>query len=298
MIISTPNLDFRLVLFFLVSSLRIVFHLADFSQMIIDIIDPIALFNENVLGCHSIDNSPLIDKLADVSNLWGDRWDTKSLESPIILIASDSLCHSVIWVSKLLSIWEGSLFLNFLENIQNSWSPCFNIVLLNTIERPNKCITIRMHVDNKFDFVLMLCQKVSVCLSFRLWEWLLAVVEHRARITCCYFLLRSFIIILDKGLIFFSCILFVDPIVFSHFDEVWMARWICEIHWEVPVQINSLDFDRLFLKLSQTLSRNLRCCVPVLSNRGNSMVFIPVLFNQSQSIDIQCRYEIESVITE
>jgi len=44
------------------------FHLRDFSEVVVKVVDPIALLDHDVFGSHSINNFPLINELSYVSD--------------------------------------------------------------------------------------------------------------------------------------------------------------------------------------------------------------------------------------
>jgi len=281
---STQDFNFLLWRFLDFELLRFSLDLWELTQMVRKVIDPIALFNQDVLGSHGIDNFPLIDKLANVSNLWGGSWDTKSWEGPIVLVSSDCLSHGLLRISKLLTVWEWGLFLDLLENIHDSWWSLLDIVLFDSVVRPNKCISIWVHVQNKFHFILMLGQEVSVSLSFRLWERLRSLEVHWSRVSFWWslsFRSQSIITGLLRNLdVWVISWFLLHPRVLVSFHVIWVSRRFSEIDWEISVQINALGLQWLILKLSQSLSIFLDSHISVLSDRCDNFVLLPIFFNQ------------------
>lgn len=127
---------------------------------------------------------PVINELTFGSDFRCHGRDSICCCDVIICIPSNLLSYD-FWRSTCLSMWrEVCITSNFLYYIKNTWSSCFDVIWISTIERPHKTISVWMEIDDKFNFVFMLLKKISNSSSFRLRKGFLTWIELKARIFC------------------------------------------------------------------------------------------------------------------
>lgn len=284
----------------------LVLDFAELAQMRVDVVNPRTLLNEDVFSRHGVNNLPLVNELSDVADLRSGSWNAKSLESPIILVPSNSFTHSGVRVAKLLTVGEWCLFFYLFEDSKDTWASFFDVVLFNSIVWPDECVSVGVHVEHELHLIFVLSQEILVGLRLWLRKSRFTGVKHRTRVSCDLLLALggssgslvgsiALLLLTDlhQGIIFFFLVSLGDP---SIFNELGVSLRIGEIDPKVPIKVNTLCLRGC---LSQTFSffrTSHSACVSIFPDWSNLVILFPASLNQSNSVNVENWYEIEFIV--
>ena len=181
------------------------------------------------------------------------------------------MTHCLFWCTFQCSTWERCFIAYFLEERHNTRCSLFHVVLTSSIERIDKCISIWMNIQHKFDFILMVLKKISECLSLRLRKWFWTRIKCWTRVIS----------------ISISFILHYKHFIFNAF-----FIFFAKINSKVPIEINS-NIIIVSINFDAALSI---CSIHIFSMINKFFLFKPIFFDVCHTINIENRHKIVFIL--
>jgi len=244
-------------------------------QMFENIFEPWSLLFGNSRRCFGVFYLPFIDELVQISNFSCHWWNSCSSKGPVILISSDCNAHYLFRCSfhRPFLKWR---FLRYLRKYAlNPWPPLFNIVFIAPIKWIDESISIGMHINNKGELVLFALHKITICDRFRFWKWLLAWIIVATRIKHSHFLSKCLWGIMTL-------------LVFVAIDILHLSKINSKI---------SIYVDSRVLALWKLIFAKAAFMILIFPFPDYFMWFLPIIFNKWNSINVQCRKEVISILS-